>query len=150
MRAVVRPNMKTIRSVAILIVFTLLCSISAPQVRAEETTQCEEQVKACFALSIDSRDECLQSAARDPLCSGTPMGRLLEKRTQFSSIKQIDEIDGPAFLGPQRVDKRCVTKFDTAWSAGLIKGALSLEAIESLSHDLDACSVSDAHQLPRS
>ncbi len=142
--------MKTIRTVAVPVVATLLYSMSTPQACAEETSPCEEQVKACFAQSIDARDECLQSAARDPLCGGTAIGRLLEKRTQFSTIKHTDEIDGPAFLGPQRVDKRCVTKFDTAWSAGLIKGALSPEAIESLSHDLDACSVSDAHQLPRS
>jgi hypothetical protein len=146
---VVREIMKHTREIA----FALFCAsvwiVWPAQSDAEQWETCQDQIKECFAKASDSRERCLHSSIEHSRCSGTPLGALVDKRTHFASIKQWDDPQGPAFLGPQMIDKRCVDKFDTAWSAALVKGALSPEAIESLSRDLDSCSVSETNQLPR-
>jgi hypothetical protein len=57
--------------------------------------------------------------------------------------------DGPAFLGPQIVDQRCLAQFDTTWSAALVNGVASQESLSSLSAALDQCAKPEAPALPQ-
>lgn len=77
------------------------------------------------------------------------MSQLIAKRSQFSEINQPTHDQGPAFLGPQLINRTCVTNFDTAWSAALVNGPLSKQTIAGLSATLDECAMPEAQSIPR-
>ena len=109
---------------------------------------CQDLVKACFASALGQRDACIQTAAANSLCSSSQFGALVAKRAQFSEIPQLSDEQGPAFLGPQIINRRCVSKFDTAWSAALVNGDLSKDSIASFNKALEECATSDSKTLP--
>jgi len=133
-----------------IVVATIIAtSLSSPFVHAEVTNGCHDLIKDCFVDALDQRDACIQTAAARSACTSSDLAELAAKRAQFGGTQQAPEEQGPAFLGPQIVNGRCVTNFDTALSAALVKGSLSKETIKSLSQALDECATSDSDALPR-
>lgn len=134
--------MKHARYIALTI--TLIANTAAaPLVVAAPSNTCEELITACFVSAPDERDGCIQSAAAAHACRSSELHDLVEKRAQLSLIDQ-----GPAFLGPQPVDRRCLAQFDTAWSAALVNGALTRASAASLTAALEECSKAEAPALP--
>lgn len=133
--------MKHARYIALTI--TVVASTSVPPVSAVPSDTCEELITACFVSAPDERDGCIQSAAAAQACRSSELHDLVEKRAQLSLIDQ-----GPAFLGPQMVDRRCLARFDTAWSAALVKGALTSASAASLSATLEDCAKAESPALP--
>ena len=138
--------------VTIVIVTTVIAplaaSFAAPATYAEEKASCQELIKDCFASATEQRDSCLQTVATNTSCASSDLGELVTKRAHFSSSNQLSQDQGPAFLGPRIIDRRCVTNFDTAWSAALVKGTLSKESLDSLTAALDECAAPDTQSIP--
>ena len=128
---------------SVLIATTLLSIASA-----EASSTCEELITTCFVSSPEDRDECIQTASVTTTCEASTIHALVSKRAQFATIKDTPQ-EGPAFLGPQIVDQRCVSQFDTTWSAALVNGSLSRESLSSLSAALDECAKADVPALPQ-
>ena len=126
----------------------LLATAHLPLESAQASSTCEELVTACFVSSPGDRDECIQSASVTASCQTSTIHALVSKRVQFATISDIPQ-DGPAFLGPQVVDQRCLSQFDTTWSAALVNGSLSRESLASLSAALDQCAKADVPALPQ-
>ena len=123
---------------------TLVTGAVGPLASATPRNTCEELITACFVSAPEERDGCMQTAAAAQACASSDLHGLIEKRAQLALIDQ-----GPAFLGPQIVDRRCVAQFDTAWSAALVNGAISREAVASLSAALDECAKAEVPTLPQ-
>jgi len=132
-----------------IIAAALVTCCACPDAYAEANDTCQDLVKACFASALDQRDDCIQTVAANSLCASAQLGALVSKRAQFGDTRLVSEDQGPAFLGPQLIDRRCVSNFDTAWSAALVKGPLSPEKISSLSKALEECATSEPKALPR-
>jgi hypothetical protein len=127
-------------------IFLTLFGLSA---QAEPATSCQELVQECLVSASEHRDSCLQTVAAHSLCTASPLGVLVAKRAQFTGIQLPSDEQGPAFLGPQIINRRCVDNFDTAWSAALVKGPLSQDTINRLSRSLEECSTAEDTTLPR-
>ncbi len=126
------------------LIATMLLSIDS----AAASSTCEELITTCFVAAPADRDECIQTASATSSCETSALHPLVSKRAQFATIKDVPQ-EGPAFLGPQIVDKRCLSQFDTTWSAALVNGSLSRESLSSLSAALDECAKADAPTLPQ-
>lgn len=127
----------------------ILVNMSAVSVQAESASSCEERIRDCLVSASEQRDSCLQTVAASSACASSSLGALVAKRAQFTGVQLSAEEHGPAFLGPQIINRRCVDNFDTAWSASLVKGPLSQETITRLSKSLDECAPADSTTLPR-
>jgi hypothetical protein len=111
--------------------------------------RCADLTKECFAYSRMERDECFKGVTSHPLCAGSRVAELAEKRLSLSPNAP-DAIDGgPAFLGPQLVDSDCLANFDAAWSSALVQGLLSEDEYRHLSMSLDQCARIPASQVVR-
>jgi hypothetical protein len=146
MSAVVRDLMKHTyyRTLTSALIATMLLSIDS----AVASSTCEELVTTCFVSSPEERDECIQTASATSTCETSALHALVSKRAQFATINDVPQ-EGPAFLGPQIVDQRCLSQFDTTWSAALVNGSLSRESLSSLSAALEHCAKADAPALPQ-
>lgn len=134
------------RVIATTAILTGMCGTSA---YAEPAHSCQELIQDCLVSVAERRDSCIQKVAAHSLCASSNLGALISKRAQFTGVQLSPDEQGPAFLGPQIINKRCVDNFDTAWSAALVKGSLSLDTINRLSKSLDECSDSGDLKLPR-
>lgn len=123
---------------------TPLCASSA-----ESVTSCQDLIQECFASANDARGACFERASKNALCQHSDLGVLAAKRAQFSSTGPSENDDGPAFLGPQIINTRCVTNFDHAWSASLISGIPSKEELSILATTLQGCALGNNPELPR-
>ena len=105
---------------------------------AIDEDQCSEMVKACLSRPTETRDVCFESASVAPACVGSQVGEIAAKRSHFAPMNPgLDE--GPAFLGPEVVDRGCLENFDVALGATLEMGPLTTERRKSLSSQLDRC-----------
>ncbi|MEY4668834.1 MAG: hypothetical protein RL518_1533 [Pseudomonadota bacterium] len=138
--------MKHTHSIALFM--ALLAGTFLPCSTAVASSSCEDLVTACFVSSPEDRDTCIQTASAASVCETSTIHTLVAKRAQFATIKQLP-LEGPAFLGPQIVDRRCLEHFDTTWSAALVKGSLSQKSVTSLSAALDECAQADAPAMPQ-
>jgi hypothetical protein len=127
---------------------TLVVLLGTSSIYAHALT-CEEQAKECLTYTDSELESCLHRVSANSSCKETPLGEVIAKRSQLSSASSSEITDGPAFLGPQIIDKKCISNFDTELSAGLIKGALSAENLEALSTSLDRCTRSYAPDITR-
>lgn len=132
----------------LLLTSALICTMFLSIDSATASSPCEELITTCFVSSPADRDECIQTAATTSICETSPLHPLVSKRAQFATIRDIPQ-EGPAFLGPQIVDQRCLSQFDTTWSAALVNGSLSRESLSSLSAALDDCAKADSPALPQ-
>jgi len=127
----------------------LVVSTLGLSVHAESVSSCEERIQDCLVSASEQRNSCLQTAAASATCTSSRVGSLVTKRAHFTGIQLSPEEQGPAFLGPQIINRRCVDNFDSAWSASLVKGAISQETINRLTASLDECAPADGTTLPR-
>ena len=116
---------------------------------AESVTSCQDLIKECFAAANNERVTCFEGASKHSFCENSELGSLAAKRAQFSSTSPANNDGGPAFLGPQIINSRCVSNFDHAWSAALISGVPSKEELSILSATLQGCAQANDTELPR-
>jgi hypothetical protein len=95
-------------------------------------------VRACLSRPTESRDVCFESASVSPVCIGSQVGEIAAKRSHFAPMVSRDE-EGPAFLGPEIVDRGCLENFDIQLGATLEMGPLTSERRDTLSSQLDRC-----------
>lgn len=117
--------------------------------RAEDSTQCLDLVKECFVYKDAARDTCFHSVATHTFCRDTETSQLAKRRAQFSALVPNDADSGPSLIGPQLVDRTCVSNFDNAWMSSLVRGAPSREAYNSLRNSLESCSRAPASDMMR-
>jgi len=132
-----------------LVTLGFLLALTCTATKVAHASTCEELTKECLTYTDAERESCLRRAVSDPLCDKTTLGAVIVKRTQLSPTSSRDPLEGPAFLGPQIVDKKCISNFDTELSAGLIRGAISAEKLDALSASLDRCARSYAPDITR-
>lgn len=132
-----------------LLLVTVLATGAITAAHAAPNDACQDLVKDCFVEALEQRDACIQTVSTNSLCLSSEFGTLVKKRAQFSDGQPSVDDQGPAFLGPQMINKRCVSNFDTTWSAALVKGPLSADKISTLSKALDECVTPESKGLPR-
>ncbi len=137
-----RPHLVIATTALVVSTFGLLA-------HAESVSSCEERIQDCLVSASEQRNSCLQTAAASVACTSSRIGTLVTKRAHFTGLQLSPEDQGPAFLGPQIINRRCVDNFDSAWSASLVKGAISQETINRLTASLDECAPADGTTLPR-
>ena len=115
---------------------------------AESGTSCQDLIQECFAAANSERGTCFEGASKHPTCQNSELGALAAKRAQFSATNPTKNEEGPAFLGPQIINSRCVTNFDHAWSASLINGTPSKEELSMLTATLQGCADDTTPELP--
>ncbi len=108
--------------------------------KSPQTTRCASLLKECFSYDGEERSECFHAAASHAFCLGQRIGEIAFKRWA-ASPDYIASPEGAAmpFLGPQLVDRACLSNFDNTFSSELIRGSPDLERIDWLSRRLDAC-----------
>jgi hypothetical protein len=110
----------------------------ATPARAFDEEQCSQMVRACLSRPTETRDVCFESASVSPSCVGSQTGELASKRSHFAPMIPGGD-EGPAFLGPEIVDRGCLENFDTSFGTTLEMGQLTSERKRSLSSQLDRC-----------
>lgn len=140
--------MKTV-SLFTYIATTLLCCVTMAHNAAAESAQCTDLVKECFAYSGAARDNCFVTVAKHPFCRDSEASHLSARRAELSAILPNDAESGPSLLGPQLMDRACVSNFDNAWLSALVKGALSPETYATLRQSLEACARTSASDMMR-
>jgi hypothetical protein len=105
---------------------------------AFDEVQCSEMVRACLSRPADTRDVCFESASVAPACVGSQVGEIAAKRSHFAPMIPGGD-EGPAFLGPEIVDRGCLENFDLQLGTTLEMGELTSERKRSLSSQLDRC-----------
>ena len=129
---------------------TLLCSaVSLNVAVATEASQCTDLVKECFAYSGVARDNCFVAISKHPICRDSEASHLAARRAELSAILPNDIESAPSLLGPQLVDRACVSNFDNAWLSALVRGAPSPETYTSLRQTLEACARTPASDMMR-
>jgi hypothetical protein len=109
-----------------------------PTAHAFDEEQCSEMVRACLSRPTETRDLCFEGASVAPTCVGSLVGEISAKRSHFAPMIAPRE-EGPAFLGPQIVDRGCLENFDIQLGTTLESGALTSERKNALSSQLDRC-----------
>lgn len=105
---------------------------------AFDEAQCSDMVRACLSRPADTRDVCFESASVAPACVGSQVGEIAAKRSHFAPMIPGGD-EGPAFLGPEIVDRGCLENFDLQLGTTLEMGELTSERKRSLSSQLDRC-----------
>ena len=127
------------RNVIASLLFSAICTGAVtPSARAFDEDDCSQMVKACLSRQSESRDVCFESASVSPVCIGSEVGELSAKRSHFAPMIP-REAEGPAFLGPEIVDRGCLENFDRQLEITLGMGPLTSELRDSLSSQLDRC-----------
>jgi hypothetical protein len=118
---------------------SLICgAFVATGAHAVDEDQCSEMVRACLSRPTETRDVCFESASVAPACIGSQVGEIAAQRSHFAPMNP-GEDEGPAFLGPEVVDRGCLENFDGALGSTLEMGPLTTERRKSLSSQLDRC-----------
>lgn len=123
------------------IVGTLAAVVMTPSTAfAFDEDECSLMVRGCLSRPTNTRDICFESASASPSCVGSLVGEIAAKRSHFTPLLPEDEEQGPAFLGPQTVDRSCLETFDRELGIALDLGQLTAERRRTLSSQLDRCS----------
>jgi len=127
------------RNVIASLLFSAMCAgAMTPPALAFDEDECSQMVRACLSRASESRDVCFESASVSPACIGSEVGELSAKRSHFAPMLPPEE-QGPAFLGPEIVDRGCLENFDRQLEITLGMGPLTSELRDSLSSQLDRC-----------
>jgi hypothetical protein len=129
--------MRTISFLSGISSFLSIVSVIQPTYALDET-RCSEMVRACLSRPTDTRDVCFESASVAPVCVGSHAGEIASKRSHFAPTFSGGD-EGPAFLGPEIVDRGCLEKFDQQLGATLEIGDLTSERAKSLLSQLQRC-----------
>lgn len=119
--------------------FAAIITTSASAVAVDED-ECSLLVRGCLSRPTNTRDVCFESASASPSCIGSLIGEIAAKRSHFAPLLPEQEEQGPAFLGPQVVDRSCLETFDRQFEITLDQGPLTAEQRRTLSSQLDRCS----------
>lgn len=111
--------------------------------------QCREMVKNCFVSSDDEKSKCFFSTSKHPFCEGSALGSLVFKRWAMVPHKVQGIQAPPALLGPQLIDKVCISEFENKLSATLQQNKISSDSMQSLDRFLDSCSREISDRLAR-
>ena len=103
------------------------------------TNACTTAVGECLAKGDSERGECLYEVSQSTPCAGQELGRLAHRRWAMAPQSGSDESQGLGLLGPQLVDKQCLSSFDTQLSSELILGIPSADSIQMLTSRLEGC-----------
>lgn len=103
---------------------------------AEHADGCVALIRECLNSSME-RSSCLYSAATNPFCGESELGRLTYKR--WSMSHQDLEDATPSLLGPQLVDQECMTRFDASWAKELAMPSIDADTVRTLFSSLDLC-----------
>jgi hypothetical protein len=98
---------------------------------------CSELLRECMTAQDEGRATCLQNSASDERCAGTELAKLAFMRGTASVSNPGD--DSLALLGPQFIDKECISGFDNQLSADLIRGVLTKDETNGLIERLESC-----------
>lgn len=121
----------------LLVSMISLGTLTSPA-KAFDEDDCSQMVRACLTRPAESRDVCFESASVSPVCIGSEVGEIAAKRSHFAPMIPPGE-EGPAFLGPEMVDRGCLENFDVQLGTTLEMGPLTSERRDSLSSQLDRC-----------
>jgi hypothetical protein len=124
-------------------------SVFSHEASAAESTQCTELVKECFAYTEAARDNCFVTVSKHAFCRDSDTSRLASRRAEFSALLPDESESGPSLVGPQLVDRACVTNFDNAWLSSLVQGTPSPEAYTVLRQTLESCARASASDMMR-
>jgi hypothetical protein len=122
----------------ILLLLPLAIS-SAMTASAADEDECSLLVRGCLSRPSETRDICFESSSASPACIGSQIGEIAAKRSHFAPMLPRGENEGPAFLGPQVVDRTCLENFDRQLELTLDMGPLTSERRRTLSSQLDRC-----------
>ena len=117
--------------------------------RAADEDECSLLVRGCLSRPTETRDVCFESSSASPACIGSQIGEITAKRSHFSPMLPRGEDEGPAFLGPQVVDRTCLENFDRQLELTLDMGPLTSEKRRTLSSQLDRCNQMAPSELYR-
>ena len=106
---------------------------------AADEDECSLLVRGCLSRPTETRDVCFESSSASPSCIGSQIGELAAKRSHFAPMLPRSADEGPAFLGPQVVDRTCLENFDRQLELTLDMGPLTTERRRTLSSQLDRC-----------
>ena len=112
-----------------------------------EDQRCVDLVKECFAYLKSDRDTCFKAVSKHSFCAGSLIAPLATKRWELSPLLPSGVEMGPAFLGPQLVDQACLANFDNTWSAALVQGNISADAVGTLTTTLSSCAKVPASEI---
>ncbi len=129
--------MRNFYSLTIISSFLSIGALTPPAYAFDEE-QCSQMVRACLSRPTETRDVCFESASVSPSCVGSQIGEIAAKRSHFAPMISGGD-EGPAFLGPEIVDRGCLENFDTSLGSTLEMGQLTSERKNSLSSQLDRC-----------
>ena len=118
----------------------LLTVVVTAPANAYDEDECSVMVRGCLSRPTNTRDVCFESASASPACIGSLIGEIAAKRSHFAPLLPGGEGQGPAFLGPQAVDRSCLETFDRQLEIALDLGPLTAEQRRTLSSQLDRCS----------
>jgi hypothetical protein len=127
---------KTLLLRAIVLSITSAAIVPA---HASDEDECSLLVRGCLSRPTETRDICFESSSASPACIGSQIGEIAAKRSHFAPMMPRDEDGGPAFLGPQAVDRTCLENFDRQLELILDMGPLTSERRRTLSSQLDRC-----------
>jgi hypothetical protein len=140
--------MKHLRTYTSIIALLGSMTLASNPVTAESTA-CLDLVKECFAYTAAPRDTCFVAVSKHPFCANSESSRLAARRAEFSALLPNDAESGPSLVGPQLVDRGCVTNFDNAWLGSLVQGAPSPETYSTLRQTLESCARRSASDMMR-
>ena len=133
----------------VLAALTVTTTAAADAGRPSSKGACAELIKECFAYRGDEQTTCFAASSRHPFCQGSELGSLAAKRYTMTPSVAPGEENAPGFMGPNLIDKDCLANFDSQFSAALINGSTSLDAISQLSNALDTCRVDISNDILR-
>lgn len=133
------PSSMRYKLIQLTFLMALLAGGLPSAAHAFDEDQCSQMVRGCLTRPTTARDECFEGASASPVCIGSNVGEVASKRSRFAPMIPGKEDEGPAFLGPQVVDRTCLENFDTQLGITLDLGQLSTAKRSSLSSQLDRC-----------
>jgi hypothetical protein len=148
MRPLGKSAMKNLHTCAYAIALLGLMTNGSNAATAESTA-CLDLVKECFAYTAAPRDACFVAVSKHPFCANSESSRLAGRRAEFSALLPNDTESGPSLVGPQLVDRGCVTNFDNAWLGSLVQGTPSPETYTTLRQTLESCARASASDIMR-
>ena len=101
--------------------------------------QCSQLVKECYAKDGSERSQCFAATAQHPFCSGSPLGKIVDKRWTLDSSNPNSLSEAPALLGPQQVDHACVLNCDNQLLSVIIDGVESRDEFKRVNSCYDSC-----------
>lgn len=116
---------------------------------SQNPAQCAQLAKECFAYTDNERENCFYVAGNHSFCAETELGELILKRWSMAPSQPKPDNTAYSLLGPELVNRECLTNFDNELSSLLIKGENFPIQTSQLSNKLDSCQQPPAVEILR-